>query len=1006
MEAAGLAVGVFALVGVFEDCITLLSQVATANSITQDYTRLETKLDFQKLFLLQWADRLNLFSVRYDRRLDDPSIGSMVKRGLHCIRDLFMNTEELQRLYGVRDVLENEETTSFSAVSDRLMRSFRQNSAALRFRQQSMPPKSLNAKERQKGYSNFAKVRWVVRDKEKFESLIRELSDLIANLEKVVPPPGGKISARTALKDEVRGLHNIDVLRRVLDASTDENVRLAEVTEDAITEECYRLILDRLWFRLIEDRENSIAEEHPETLEWAIHPPSGRRAWSDLSKWLRQDHGIYWISGKPGSGKSTLMKYLLKHPDVMVMLNEWAGNRALNVAAFFVWNIGSSEQSSLAGLTRGLLYHILLQDRSLIPMILPGMWREVQSGVTRLNLPSQSETNEAFRRLGNEVKGTVYAFFIDGIDEFTGSHRDCTAFIQELRRSPNMKLVVSSRPLDACEAAFSSDPKLALQDLTERDIDKYITDHIGSHQYVIKKMVDGVIVGQLINDLKKKAEGVFLWIVLACRMLVEGFQAHDNAAELRSRVEQLPQELEDLFLHILGKIPSRFLDHTAKFLKLCWVNRKHTMGRESFFGRGISALGLSWADENDFEIDALGNFKGWSVEEMERKCSILEGRLTSRCMGLLEIHGVVPNHKPARHDVHMFPTVEFMHRTVFEFLETPGVWELKYLSIRDQAFDATIVLTYMSAQILYIQTYIPNVKDRFGCQCFGYLRILQDSVPGNFITALERLTNALIHIPHKDGKPVWSRFFSHRVKFGVGENDLYHSCSITEIKDIEIQKSSPNKPLSPDEGHFPLNYSTLLLAIECNFTSYVLARFSNASKRIQTQYLYPLLRYPLLYHAIEYPLLSSLSRVRDDWSDNRIQFVVAQPSWNDEVVQLMCALLHNGCDPNEEFTDKEGTCTTPWRVWLRHIACIIFPEHNITSIHFAKITSMMLQAGAKVKLPDLEGVGTSDARECQAILMRMNDIWLRSTTNLWGIDREADRIKLIDICNEITQAIA
>lgn len=67
---------------------------------------------------------------------------------------------------------------------------------------------------------------------------------------------------------------------------------------------------------------------------------------------------------------------------------------------------------------------------------------------------------------------------------------------------------------------------------------------------------------------------------------------------------------------------------------------------------------------------------------------------------------------------------------------------------------------------------------------------------------------------------------------------------------------------------------------------------------------------------------------------------------------------------------------------------------------------MMLQAGAKVKLPDLEGVGTSNARECQAILMTMNDIWLRSTTNLWGIDGEPDRIKMIDICNEITQGIA
>lgn len=512
MEAAGLAVGVFALVGVFEDCITLLSQVATAKSIAQDYTRLETKLDFQKLFLLQWADRLNLFSVRYDRRLDDPSIRSMVKRGLYCIRNLFMNTEELQRLYGVRDVLENEETTSFSAVSDRLMRSFRQNSAALRFWQQSMPPESLNAKERQKGHSNFAKVRWVVRDKEKFESLIRELSDLVANLDKVLPPRGTVKGAQAALKDEVRGLHNIIVLKRVLDASTDENGDLTEATEDAIAKEYYRLILDQLWFRLIDDRKNSIADAHPKTLEWAIHPLSGEHTWSDLSKWLRQDHGIYWISGKPGSGKSTLMKYLLNHSDVMELLKEWAGNRSLTVAAFFAWNLGSAEQNSQGGLTRGLLYHILLQDQSQIPIILPGMWHEAQSGNIKLTTPSESEVNEAFRRLGEESSNRAYTFFIDGIDEFAGNHRDNIAFIQRLARNSNMKLLVASRPIDVCEAAFSSKPKCTLQDLTKRDIDRYITDNVRSQPYVTRKMIDESVVSQLIDDLNKKAEGVFLWV--------------------------------------------------------------------------------------------------------------------------------------------------------------------------------------------------------------------------------------------------------------------------------------------------------------------------------------------------------------------------------------------------------------------------------------------------------------------------------------------------------------
>jgi hypothetical protein len=66
-------------------------------------------------------------------------------------------------------------------------------------------------------------------------------------------------------------------------------------------------ILNRLWFRLIDDRKNHIAEAHSKTLEWAINPPASGVVWDDLGQWLRSGHGIYWIHGKPGSGKSTLM---------------------------------------------------------------------------------------------------------------------------------------------------------------------------------------------------------------------------------------------------------------------------------------------------------------------------------------------------------------------------------------------------------------------------------------------------------------------------------------------------------------------------------------------------------------------------------------------------------------------------------------------------------------------------------------------------------------------------
>ncbi|KAI4918902.1 hypothetical protein J4E85_009692 [Alternaria conjuncta] len=63
METAGLAVGTLALIGVFEDCVTLLSQIGAAKCMEKDYTLLKTRLNFQKTLLLQWAERLKLHDV-------------------------------------------------------------------------------------------------------------------------------------------------------------------------------------------------------------------------------------------------------------------------------------------------------------------------------------------------------------------------------------------------------------------------------------------------------------------------------------------------------------------------------------------------------------------------------------------------------------------------------------------------------------------------------------------------------------------------------------------------------------------------------------------------------------------------------------------------------------------------------------------------------------------------------------------------------------------------------
>lgn len=44
-----------------------------------------------------------------------------------------------------------------------------------------------------------------------------------------------------------------------------------------------------------------------------------------FAAWLRDGDGIFYISGKLGSGKSTLMKYLSDHTRTKEHLREWAG---------------------------------------------------------------------------------------------------------------------------------------------------------------------------------------------------------------------------------------------------------------------------------------------------------------------------------------------------------------------------------------------------------------------------------------------------------------------------------------------------------------------------------------------------------------------------------------------------------------------------------------------------------------------------------------------------------
>jgi len=82
-------------------------------------------------------------------------------------------------------------------------------------------------------------------------------------------------------------------------------------------------------------RESEIAREHKATLQW-IH---NLQEDEDLTQWLNAEldefKRVFWIKGKPGSGKSTLMKYMLRQTQRYYKQSEMADENVVLAGFFF-----------------------------------------------------------------------------------------------------------------------------------------------------------------------------------------------------------------------------------------------------------------------------------------------------------------------------------------------------------------------------------------------------------------------------------------------------------------------------------------------------------------------------------------------------------------------------------------------------------------------------------------------------------------------------------------------
>ncbi|KAF2114256.1 hypothetical protein BDV96DRAFT_647722 [Lophiotrema nucula] len=239
-------------------------------------------------------------------------------------------------------------------------------------------------------------------------------------------------------------------------------------------------LLGSLKFEYMEYRHSKILEAHPQTFAWVIS--------NKFAKWLRSSEPIFWISGKPGSGKSTLMKYLVDNPETPSMLHLWNDSDRQVIASYFFWVNGTEMQRSQEGLLRSILYEFLRQCPTHVETVMPELWKEITALLSQDQRPiiawKRKDLLACIRRLSMlDVTGVHLFVFIDGLDEYKGDHDELIETIRYLS-TMSVKMCVASRPWNVFEEAFGEkeDCKIYLQDLNKPDIRIYVNDKLRSRR--------------------------------------------------------------------------------------------------------------------------------------------------------------------------------------------------------------------------------------------------------------------------------------------------------------------------------------------------------------------------------------------------------------------------------------------------------------------------------------------------------------------------------------------